>query len=252
MNRVILVVLTGILAISSSAQQKAVPEPKQDTEPAESCPLHSEHMKQPKADKRFLDMNQRGTKAMGFDQTKTTHHFRSFDNGGAIEVTVKNPADTTDLEAIRNHLSKIAREFTNGDFSVPAMTHAEMPAGASAMRTLRDRIKYQYEEVPNGARVRITTADPEALHAIHQFLSYQVGEHRTGDYQCDLSLRRQRRRSSDMPQLRRQAHTDSSSWRCETSEGVSLLENRLSEIPRGRHLLPLLLQFKQTNPHRFA
>jgi len=71
-------------------------------------------------------------------------------------------------------------------------------------------------------------------------------------YQCDLSLPRQQRRSSDMPQLRRQAHTDSSSWRCETSEGVSLLENRPSEIPRGRHLLPLLLQFKQTNPHRFA
>jgi len=71
-------------------------------------------------------------------------------------------------------------------------------------------------------------------------------------YQCDLSLPRQQRRSSDMPQLRRQAHTDSSSWRCETSEGVSLLENRPSEIPRGRHLLPLLLQFKQTNLHRFA
>jgi TusA-related sulfurtransferase len=182
MNRLMLVVLTAsILAVSGSAQQKTAAKAKQDADSEESCRLHSEHMKQQAADKRFHDMNLRGAKAMGFDQTKTTHHFRSFENGGAIEVTVQDPADTADLEAIRNHLSKIAREFTSGDFSVPAMTHAEMPAGASAMRTLRDRIKYEYEEVPNGARVRITTTDAEALHAIDEFLSYQVGEHRTGD-----------------------------------------------------------------------
>jgi hypothetical protein len=110
MNRLMLVVLTaGILTVSGSAQQNAATQPKQDAYPAESCPLHSEHTKQA-SDKRFLDINQRGTKAMGFDQTKTTHHFRSFENGGAIEVTVKTPADTADLEAIRNHLSKIDRE----------------------------------------------------------------------------------------------------------------------------------------------
>lgn len=181
MNRLMLVVLTAsILAVSGSSQQKTATQPKQDGDSAESCPLHSEHMKQQTADKRFLDMNQRGNSVMGFDQTKTTHHFRIFENGGAIEVTVKDPGDTADLEAIR-HLSTIAHDFTNGDFSVPAITHAEVPAGASAMRTLRDRIKYQYEEVPNGATVRITTADPEALNAIHEFLSYQVREHRTGD-----------------------------------------------------------------------
>jgi len=176
-----LIVLTaGILAVSGGAQQKDATQPKQDADRAESCALHSQHMTQQQAaDKRFLDMNQRDAKVMGFDQTKTTHHFRSFENGGAIEVTVKNPADASGLEAIRNHLGKIAPEFTNGDFSVPAMTHAEMPAGASAMQTLRDRIKYQYEEIPNGARVRITTSDPEALHAIHEFLAYQVREHRT-------------------------------------------------------------------------
>lgn len=182
MNRLMLVVLTAsILTVSGSAQQQAAAQPKQDADSAESCPLHSEHMEHQAADKRFIDMNQRGAKAMGFDQSKTIHHFRSFDDGGAIEVTVNDPADTADLEAIQTHLSKIARDFANGDFSIPAMTHAEMPAGASAMRTLRDRIKYQYEEVPNGARVRITTNDVEALHAIHEFLSYQVGEHRTSD-----------------------------------------------------------------------
>ena len=46
------------------------------------------------------------------------------------------------------------------------------------MQTLRDRNKYQYEEIPNGARVRITTSEPEALRAIHEFLAYQAREHR--------------------------------------------------------------------------
>ena len=182
MKRLTLVAFTtGILAISGSAQQKTATQPKQDTDAAEPCPLHSADMKRQAADKRFLDMNQRGAKTMGFNQTRTTHHFRSFETGGAIEVTIKDPADIADLDAVRNHLGEIAREFTNGDFNVPATTHAEMPSGASAMRRLRDRIKYQYEEFPNGARVRITTADPEALHAIHEFLSYQVKEHRTSD-----------------------------------------------------------------------
>lgn len=182
MKRLMLLAMTvGTLTISGSAQQKNTAQSKQPEDVADSCPLHSQHVKQQAADERFLEMNQRGARAMGFDQNKTTHHFRSYENGGAIEVTVKDPANTADLKAIREHLNKIAEEFANGDFSIPVMTHAEMPSGASAMQTLRDRIKYQYEEVPNGARVHITTADPEALIAIHRFLFYQVKEHRTGD-----------------------------------------------------------------------
>lgn len=183
MNRIVFTVLTTcIFAVVGVAEQDSSGQSKQNGgDRAESCPLHAEHMRQQTADQRFLDMNRRGVEVMGFDQRKTIHHFRSFSDGGAIEVTVKNLADTRDLQAIRNHLSKIARDFAVGDFSSPVMTHNEMPTGASDMQRLRAGIKYDYEEVENGARVRMITTDPHALRAIHEFLNYQAREHGTGD-----------------------------------------------------------------------
>jgi hypothetical protein len=35
--------------------------------------------------------------------------------------------------------------------------------------------------MPTGGRLRITTTDTEALKAIHQFLTFQIDDHRTGD-----------------------------------------------------------------------
>jgi hypothetical protein len=49
------------------------------------------------------------------------------------------------------------------------------------MQKLKDKIAYTYEELPSGARVRITTGDAKALAAVHGFLDYQIKEHRTGD-----------------------------------------------------------------------
>ena len=56
-----------------------------------------------------------------------------------------------------------------------------LPPGTSAMKRLREKILYNYEETPTGARVVIKTADPSALDAIHDFLRYQIREHETGD-----------------------------------------------------------------------
>ena len=75
-------------------------------------------------------MQERGNRSMGFDQSKTTHHFRSLEDGGAIEVTVNDPADSSDLAAIRNHLAQIAKQFAAGDFSAPI--GASRPAKSSS------------------------------------------------------------------------------------------------------------------------
>src|SRR5438309_8004849 len=106
------------------AQQAASPD-KHDSMDPKSCPMHAEHMKEQAsaADQRFAEMNARGDRSMGFEQSKTTHHFRSLEDGGAIEVTINDPADTTNLAAIRSHLSQISKKFAAGDFSAPMMTH---------------------------------------------------------------------------------------------------------------------------------
>lgn len=40
------------------------------------------------------EMNKRGDHVMGFDHTKTTHHFRLSPQGGAIEITANSADDT--------------------------------------------------------------------------------------------------------------------------------------------------------------
>src|SRR5207248_11350959 len=60
---------------------------------------------------------------MGFDQEKTAHHFSLYNDGGAIAVVVKDPADTQNLDAIRNHLRHIATMFSAGEFDAPMLVH---------------------------------------------------------------------------------------------------------------------------------
>ena len=126
-------------------------------------------------------MMKRGDQAMGFSHEKTTHHFRLFDNGGAIEVTANDPNDTTSRDEIRQHLSHIAQMFAAGNFDVPMLIHATTPPGVSTMKELRDQIRYVFQETDSGARVRISTTNPKAVEAVHNFLRFQIAEHQTGD-----------------------------------------------------------------------
>ena len=119
--------------------------------------------------------------AMGFDQEKTTHHFRLLATGGSIDVDVKDHADQATLHAVHAHLQEIAAEFSKGAFDKPLATHGEAPPGTAAMRALKDRLEYVFEATAAGGRVRITTRDGEALAAVHEFLRYQIREHHTGD-----------------------------------------------------------------------
>ena len=52
----------------------------------QSCPMHKEHMKE--AAQHQADVEKHGDEAMGFPHDRTTHHFRLYSDGGAIEVTV--------------------------------------------------------------------------------------------------------------------------------------------------------------------
>lgn len=126
-------------------------------------------------------MTARGAQAMGFDQDQTTHHFYLYEDGGAIQVTAKDSRDKVNLAAIRMHLPHIAKMFAAGDFSTPQFIHEPQVPGTEGMTRLRDRIVYAYEDLPDGGRVRITTRHARALQAVHEFLKYQITDHKTGD-----------------------------------------------------------------------
>ena len=123
-----------------------------------------------------------GAMVMGFDQDKTVHHFLLFEDGGAIDIAVKDAADAKNRDAIRSHLPHIAMMFGTGDFNAPMLVHdsKDVP-GTAALATLKDKIAYAYVETPKGGRVNILTKDKAALAAVHEFLGFQIREHHTGD-----------------------------------------------------------------------
>jgi hypothetical protein len=123
----------------------------------------------------------RGDEVMGFSHEKTTHHFRLYSDGGAIEAEAKDAKDTASRDQIRSHFGHIVTMFAEGNFSAPMLIHAQNPPGTETMKRLRDAIQYKLETTEKGARIRITTKDPEALRAVHEFLRFQIADHQTGD-----------------------------------------------------------------------
>ena len=165
MKVMITVVLFGALQLTAQDMQ--------------SCPMHKEHMKA--ASQHQADVEKHGDEAMGFPHDKTTHHFRLYSDGGAIEVTANDSKDSENIQAIRSHLTHIVAMFSNGEFSIPIFVHDQVPPGVPVMKDKHAEISYRFEEFPAGGRVWIKTTNPEALKAIHDFLRFQIEDHQTGD-----------------------------------------------------------------------
>jgi hypothetical protein len=141
------------------------------------CPLHAAHAESGTA----AELDHRGDQVMGFDHTRTTHHFRVESDGGVVEVEATSPEDDESRQAIRSHLHEIAGMFTRGDFTSPFTIHQRVLPGVPVMIEKKDAIRYLYEETERGARIRISSSDSSAVSAVHEFLQAQIGDHRTGD-----------------------------------------------------------------------
>jgi hypothetical protein len=126
-------------------------------------------------------VDERGDHVMGFDHEKTSHHFRLTPSGGAIEVSANDPGDAPSRDAIRTHLAHIAAKFSEGDFEAPMLIHDRVAPGVPVLEKKKDRIRWAYEDTGAGGRIVVATDDPEGLSAIHDFLRFQIEDHRTGD-----------------------------------------------------------------------
>ena len=126
-------------------------------------------------------VEQRGDQAMGFSHQMTQHHFALTPDGGTIEVEANDPTDQASRNAIRQHLEHIATLFKQGDFDLPMFIHAQTPPGVPTMQRLKSDITYEALPTAKGAEVKISSKNQEAVSAIHQFLAFQIKDHRTGD-----------------------------------------------------------------------
>jgi hypothetical protein len=127
------------------------------------------------------EMEKRGNEAMGFEQSKAVHHFRLLRDGGTIQVEARDPKDTETIAHVRAHLEQITAGFARGDFSPATQTHGTVPPGVPTLQRLKAQIHYAYGQLERGGRVRISSHNPEAVNAIHEFLRFQIHAHGTGD-----------------------------------------------------------------------
>lgn len=126
-------------------------------------------------------MDRRGAKAMGFDQAKALHHFYLLKNGGAVELSAKDPNDKETIAAIQQHLALQAKAFEKGNFEAPIETHGKPPDGVPVLKKLRREITFEVVQMDAGAALRMFTINAQARQAIHDFMKFQIQEHQTGD-----------------------------------------------------------------------
>jgi len=126
-------------------------------------------------------VNEHGDHVMGFSHDKTTHHFELNYDGGLIDVRADDVKDTESRDQIRSHFHHITQMFAEGDFNAPMLVHGTNVPGTATMSRLKDQIHWDLQETPHGARIKITADNKPALEAVHQFLKFQIEDHKTGD-----------------------------------------------------------------------
>ncbi len=163
-----MLIAAATLAKSQDAEISATPPAQPQS--SQQCPH-----------KHSMDMQSRGEEGMGFSQVRTTHHFILTKDGGVISVEANDTNDAASRDQIRMHLAHIAKMFAEGNFDIPMFVHDQVPPGVPVMQARKNQIEYRYEETKLGGRVVMTGNNPEALSAVHDFLSFQIREHKTGD-----------------------------------------------------------------------
>jgi hypothetical protein len=127
---------------------------------------------------RLDEVVSKGVHVMPFDLEKTLHVFTKVEKGGVQQVIAKDKNDTPQITLIREHLSKIAWEFNQGNFSNPVKIHGDKMAGLEGLRTAeKGTLSIIYKELPDGAQIDYTSEKTNLVTAIHQFFDAQLSDH---------------------------------------------------------------------------
>ena len=127
---------------------------------------------------RLDEIASRGVHVMPFDLEKTLHVFTKVENGGVQQVIVKDKSDVKQIQLIRQHLSKIVREFNQGDFSNAVKIHGDKMSGLETLRSAeKGTLSITYKELPDGAQIDYTGEKSDLVNAIHQFFDAQLSDH---------------------------------------------------------------------------
>jgi hypothetical protein len=97
-----------------------------------------------------------------------------------IEVRANDLSDTQTRDQIRGHFHHIVQVFAAGNFQVPMLVHAQSVPGTAVM-SLKDQVHWQLEDTRRGAKITVTADNKAGSDAAHEFLRFQIADHKTGD-----------------------------------------------------------------------
>jgi hypothetical protein len=125
------------------------------------------------------------------DQAKIALHFRLLSDGGAIDLVARRSSPVVLRETAR----LISDKLSAGNFDLPLLAKDQSPPHLDALKKQKSSFAYKIEGMAGGIRIRITTADPAARAALHEFLRFQISANKTGDSMADPNPPRRSDRS---------------------------------------------------------
>jgi hypothetical protein len=102
-------------------------------------------------------------------------------NGGVIEFSAKDPADSASIAAVQKYLETQKDLFEKGKTEADADVHGKVPDGIPGLKKLRNEITFFAMKTESGAVLRMFTVNEQARQAIQDFVKFQINEHKTGD-----------------------------------------------------------------------
>lgn len=117
------------------------------------------------------------TQVMPFDLNATKHTFTKTPEGGVEQIVANRADDEHNITLIRQHLTKEAGQFAQGNYGDPANIHGAAMPGLQELQAGASRMQSRYEELPTGAKITFTSGDTALVSALHTWFHAQTMDH---------------------------------------------------------------------------
>ena len=119
-----------------------------------------------------------------YDRHRVVHHFYLYTDGGLMTLAVSDPSDAETRKAVRACVQRVSQLMVMGDLAKLREQFGENVPGLDRIVEARARkatITVRSSTPDEGSQIILTTADPIALQALHDFLRFQIADLNTGD-----------------------------------------------------------------------
>ncbi|MFZ0456047.1 MAG: hypothetical protein WCE54_13085 [Ignavibacteriaceae bacterium] len=122
-------------------------------------------------------IHSRSSLVMPFNMNKVTHYFFDTKSGGVLKIKAKDSKDTSQVNLIREHLKKEHDLFSNGNFGDPKTLHGMNMPGLKTLKSSRDKYKFEYKVLSDGAQLSFISKDSVVINALHRWFAAQLRDH---------------------------------------------------------------------------